>query len=153
MRVTINTDASFYAGFKAAGYAFWITSDTERLKKAGVLRGPINSSNEAEFKCIINALHAVGKRNYKNLERIYINTDSLITINLVVKDYQNSKWGNELLATYKKLLKDLNITCPIEFRHVKGHKHTKTKRNWVNQWCDDNAKFAIKKHLFGDAQK
>jgi ribonuclease HI len=143
MMVTINTDASFYPTQKAAGYAFWITTDTGRIKQAGVLKGEIITSHEAEFKCIINALHKVGSRKLTNLKKIIINTDSLTTINLVNNNYTSSKWGGSLLEAYKKLLVDMNLTCQIEFRHVKSHKHTKTKRNWVNEWCHINAKAAV----------
>ncbi len=148
MLVTITTDASYYHEHKQGGFAFWISSNKGRLCLAGAFKNDIQSSHDAEFKCIINSLHYLSKHNWE-ITQIYINTDSQAVIDMV-EDRANiiAPHNRENLKQYKSIIKQLNVTH-VSLRHVKGHKHTRTARHWVNDWCDKNAKAAAKKKIFG----
>lgn len=150
MLITINTDASFYNEYKLGSYALWITADIGRLRKVGVFKDSVNSSHEAEFKAIINALYILVKNEITPITRVIINTDSLTTINLINAEPQKqakSKWGKELIQTYKKFIKKHGLKDKIEFRHVVSHLHKNTARNWVNDWLDKEAKKILRKKI------
>lgn len=151
MLVTITTDASFYDKHKVGAYAFWIASDGGKIRKAGVFKGEINSSHEAEFKCIINAVHALVKSNIKPT-KIIINTDSMTVIRRVKSKHQFNIGNVSLMEKYRDMVKMLGVDTVI-FKHVKGHSNGKTPRQWVNNWCDSQAKHHAKKKIFGDDTK
>jgi len=148
MLVTINTDASFYPIQKIGGFAIWIASDKGRVKHANGFKGEIQSAHDAEFKCIINALHILKLQKW-DITEIYINTDSQTVIDTVESKgtFKNlPQYGKDNYKTYLKIIKELGVK-DISLRHVKGHLHTKTARHFVNDWCDDQAKAAARKIL------
>ena len=155
MLVTINTDASFYSEHKQGGYAFWIKSNLATVKYAAAFKNEIASSHDAEFKCLINALYKLKSLGW-TITEIYVNTDSQNMIDAIEdKDGKNktnqTQHGQENINLYKAITTGLK--CPISLRKVQGHTHTKTARNWVNFWCDCQAKIAIRKKLFGPKDK
>jgi len=153
MLVTITTDASYYHDHKIGGYAFWITSNMGRLRYSNAFSVTINSPHDAEFKCIINALHFLKKTGWE-VTRLVINTDSQTTIDHIekippIKVRKTKKLPQHAIDNinyYKAIISHLKSPV-VSLRHVKGHTHTNTTRNWVNQWCDDNAKAAAKKKI------
>jgi ribonuclease HI len=151
MIVTINTDASFHPKHKIGGYAFWIVCDEGRFSHSGILRKEVNRPEVAEMKCIINAIYVLGTLNFKNISKIIINTDCLNAIHLFKKRKSSIKkyeleWGLDLANDLtNELAKSKLSKTLIEFRHIRSHQHTETKRNWVNNWCDK----AAKKQLWG----
>ena len=145
MLVTITTDASFYDGPRVGAYAFWITSNLGRITHADSFRGEINSSDEAEMKCILNALHVLSKQPWV-ITDVIINTDSKGCIHLITQN-KHSRWGNELRIRFNDVVKTLKLTGTVTFKHVKGHKHNKTARHWCNDWCDKQAKIHAKKKI------
>ena len=151
MIVTINTDASFHPKHKIGGYAFWIVCDEGRFSHSGILRKEVDRPEIAEMKCIINAIYILGILNFKTIEKIIVNTDCLNAIHLFKKRKSSIKkyeleWGLDLANDLtNQLAKSKLSKVTIEFRHIKSHQHTDTKRNWVNNWCDK----AAKKQLWG----
>jgi hypothetical protein len=156
MIVTVTTDASFSRKHNVGTYAFWIKCNEFKITKHGPLRKSVKRPEIAEFQCIINALHTVFTTETQTpIKKIIVNTDCLNVINIVnqhrckeakfnCKRYNLNKWGHEMHVTYQRLLRTNKQRWDIvEFRHVKSHEHTNTSRNWVNQWCDDMAKFEI----------
>jgi ribonuclease HI len=149
MLVTITTDASFYSEYKQGGFAFWITSNLGRIRYAGAFKDTILTPSDAEFKCIINALHILNKQGWAVTE-IYINTDSKNVIDAIENKTKTlPQYAQDNLKTYNKLIKLINVPN-ISLRHVKAHLHTKTARHWVNDWCDIEAKKAARKKIFGE---
>ena len=144
MTATITTDASFYVDYKVAAYAFWISTNVGRIKKAAALKGDVLSSHEAEFKCIINGLHTLWQAKLGELTTIYINTDSKITIDTILGK-NTPEWAKPLLPIYNKYIHTFGAT--IVLRHVKAHDPANTPRNWVNNWCDITAKKIAKEEI------
>jgi len=143
MLVTINTDASFHTRLKIGGYAFWAVSNDFKITKSGVFRKKCQTSDDAESKCIINALTVILKA-HKGISKIIINTDSLNAIAYLTKDIKHiSKYGlsHSKMRQFQQCLSMLPINkTKIEYRHVKAHSGIDDARSFVNEWCDNNAK-------------
>lgn len=106
MIVTINTDAAWHTEYKIAGYAFWIVCDQGKFCHSGVLKKRVSRPEIAEFKCILNAIHVLGRLNYKDVGKIIVNTDCLNVIHLIKGDkkkinlYRLGSWGRHLVFEY-----------------------------------------------------
>ena len=155
MNITINTDASFSRKHGRGTYAFWIICNEYKITMSGVLKNKISRPEIAEFQCIINALYLVFNTPTKNkITKIFLNTDCLNVISIVTRDkekckrYGLNKWGHNTHEVYQKLFKEHGFKRDVmDYRHIKSHQHTDTKANYVNQWCDDNAKLEMNKLL------
>lgn len=155
MILTINTDASFNRRKEVGTYAFWIVCDEFKLKMSGALRKKCTRPEIAEYQCLINALHVAFKMPRKRkITRLIVNTDCLNVIHLAmehkvaIKAYKLDNWGRHLTIKFHKMLESNGISKnQLDMRHIKSHQHTDTSRNWVNQWCDDAAKFEMNKLL------
>lgn len=150
MLLTINTDASFHAHIKRGSYAFWAICNDFKLCKYGVFREQIADPTEAEIKAIINAVYVSLRQNSRRITRIIINTDCLFA-KIGWEGWQGL--GEKAKAKWRPLIKRLRriiddyfplLSKKTEIRHVKAHDNTETARNWVNDWCDQKAKEAIK---------
>ena len=133
MLVTITTDASFCPDNKVGGFAFWITSNINRVQVSGGFKDTIENSADAEFMCILNSLVTLIRLNYPIITKVIVNTDC----EAVIKQVKQNK-TSKLVAYYKALIKKNKLT--IEFRHVKAHTSKNDKRSYVNRWCDKEAK-------------
>lgn len=150
MIVTVNTDAAFHPQFKVAGYAFWIVCNQGRKKGYGHLRGTMNRPDIAEFQCVINAMHILGKMKLTGITKIIVNTDCLNVIHIIKKDkvaikkYHLGKWGLPMREKFISTLREFGLNkAKIEFRHVRSHSETNSKKGWVNDWCDRMAKLEM----------
>ena len=147
MLVTINTDASFHPSLKFGAYAFWAVCNDFKITKSGVFRKKCTNPDDAEAKCIINALKIV--LAHKGISKIIINTDSLNAIAYLTKDTSHIKKYNlsaskmRQFSLYLDLLKTFNTQ--IEYRHVKAHSGVNDKRSYVNEWCDKEAKRKLRR--------
>jgi len=155
MLVTINTDASFHPTLKNGAYAFWAVSNDFKITKSGVFKSKCINPDDAEAKCIINALKII-LLAHKGITKIIINTDSLNAIALLKNDKEHIKkyMGNNMKMwshIRKELNKVLNASFKgmglIEFRHVKAHSGINDKRSYVNEWCDLEAKRQLRRSL------
>jgi len=147
MLVTINTDACFHTKLKYAGYAFWAVSNEFKITKSGVFKHKAHSPDDAEAKCIINALNVV-LLAHTGITKIIINTDSLNATGILKRDLKHitryvfikKKYVEILQNQYQKVLSKTTNKVEIEFRHVKAHSNKDDARSFVNEWCDTNAK-------------
>lgn len=144
MLVTINTDASFHPQLKYGAYAFWAICNDWKITKSGVFRKKCIDPDDAEAKCILNALTVVLKA-HKGITKIIINTDSLNATAYLKNDkkhVQKYRLSMSKLRQFRTLYIDLirNKKIDIEFRHVKAHSGTNDARSYVNEWCDAESK-------------
>jgi len=150
MLVTINTDASFHPSLKYGAYAFWAICDDFKITKSGVFRKKCQTPDDAEAKCIINALTVILKA-HKGIKKIIINTDSLNAIAYLKKDEKHiHKYGLSMskMRQFQQCLVFLPIMgVEIEYRHVKAHSGVNDKRSYVNEWCDSEAKKQLRKTI------
>lgn len=154
MLVTINTDASFHLQFKYGAYAFWAVSNEFKITKSGVFRTKCLSSDDAEARCIINALQVV-LLAHKGITRVIVNTDSLNAIALITNDREhinkyignNQKMWKYLRRAYNEVREKTTNKFIIEFRHVKAHTGINNPRSYVNEWCDTEARKQMYVHV------
>jgi len=141
--VTVNTDASFCPHTKAAGYAFWISCNGGRYKKHGVLKG-VKNPGEAEMHAIANALHYLYSSPYTKdqvFSKIWINSDCLDALSRIQDESEGTEAERFIQIRLALLLEDKGeLLC----RHVRAHRHTRTPRNYVNDWCDTMAKKSMR---------
>jgi ribonuclease HI len=129
---TVNTDAGLKNDGSAA-FACWIRSESYLIKAAGPLTSKPKNSNEAELAAILNALHIVSKDEYlRTADIIVVNCDNKQALK-VLRDRRINGY-EKYSAFYKTLL--TKISCPIYYKHVKGHTKGRQPREWVNNWCD-----------------
>ena len=155
MLVTINTDASFHPNLKYGAYAFWAICNDFKITKSGVFRNKCRNPDDAEAKCIINALKVVFSA-HKGITKVIFNTDSLNAIALItdnrehVKKYigNNQKMWKYLRTAYNVILHNYKTNVQVEFRHVKAHSGINDKRSYVNEWCDSEAKRQLRSKVF-----
>lgn len=145
--ITITTDASFHPTHKTSGFAFQIVCDDFRIQHSGKFTVTPAAPHEAEIMCIGNALAALLKvKNLPTAKYLVINTDSLIAIRLIRTAKYSSKYGkiNNTQKVKKLWMDAINKICSKknQFRHVKAHntKDDKSKRAYVNDWCDKESR-------------
>lgn len=151
MTLTINCDASYYPQHKVAGYAFWIVCEAGRLIQSGPLK-QAKDSHTAEVQAIGNALAAVLKSDFKNVQFIVVNTDCQYAINAITKGTNIGKAGKavkvihgiieELKVKHNVRSKKHRNVKYISWRYVQSHSEGDTKREWVNNRMDSMAKQA-----------
>ena len=147
MIITITTDAAWHSKHRIGAYAFWITCDQGRFMHSGVLKEKVRSADEAEMQCIVNAVYCIRKvvGNVK-VTKVVINTDSMNSIHVFTCDTKSIDqyglhWAKGLRQKLRGMLKKRGFSKEIfEFRHIKAHTDTKSRRSWVNDWCDKKAK-------------
>lgn len=134
---TINTDASFSQHMKVGGCAYWITTTDKMIFGGFYMEG--SDINDCEGEAILKAILKLEEiyRGTK-LERLWINSDSKLIINMLNGDFKvNRKYAkciSEIMESSRRLTKTLSP------KHVKAHTGYNTKRHHVNRWCDDKAK-------------
>lgn len=153
MIVTVMTDASFSHKHLIGTYAFYVVSDKGKFFGSGKLRDQCLDSTEAEMKAIVNAMHALSKKEdvNKNARKIIINTDSMNAVHIFsknkpkIKKYKLDKQHyNEVRDTFFKIRKKI-VALEIEIRHVEAHSNKTTARHVVNGWLDTAAKKEMEK--------
>lgn len=153
MIVTINTDASFSRSLQRGSYAFWIVSNMGKVAKSGMLKKKIHRPEQGEFHCILNALHTALNQDWRNIDKIIINIDCLNVIHLMNKNkeaiikYNLRSWGDYLVHRFDMMLREKKMLgkVQVEFRHIRAHQSTESRKQWVNDWCDRNAKEQLSK--------
>ena len=141
MLVSLFTDASWCPYTKAAGWAIWAKCHSRTIKYSGPIKGGCEEAEIAEACAIANGMILVTK-HFENAQVVLIQTDCLN----VIKNYPQARPThssiqpalNNILATAQK------HELVLKWRHIKAHTNIKTPRNWVNNWCDENAKLHMR---------
>lgn len=148
--VTCNTDAGYFTRDKVGSYAYWIKATGLHLHGSGLFKNKCAGPWQAEMQAMINALHVLKQAKPPPIIRFIFNRDNI--------NARSGSKGNHLRQDLKEAIawfkKDaierlgidefrrltVNQKNYAEFRHVKSHDNTDTKRNWVNDWCDRQCK-------------
>lgn len=144
--ITVFSDASFCTQSKASGGAFWARFEDIKVMDSFSFKGA-KKSHEAELMAACNAILRMAKhpamgpilqRGPKT--RLVLVIDCL-TIQQVLADNVYTTMSpaaravvNEVRALQKKLKFWLKVN------HVKSHSGTGSPRQWVNNWCDVEAR-------------
>ena len=147
--ITINTDASFDCKHKVGGYAFYIISDVFKIKKSGMFKKQPSTAMEAEMMCMANALHTLLlQKELPSANLIIINSDCLYSFQHIKRKSKNEigKKVADILREVRLKASFKNLVMPkYQFRHVKAHSGKQDSRSFVNDWCDKEAKFWMRK--------
>lgn len=131
---TVLTDASWCPNQKVAGWAAWIVCNDERYKRYDAFFEKVDTAHEAEIKAIINGLY-IAKRVFQP-DHYHVVSDCLAAMQTLQGKTSNKKWQEKMT--------EIVGTTRVTFAHVKAHTSTKDKRSYVNNWCDFNAKMAMR---------
>lgn len=137
--ITINTDASFDNTARCAGWAVWISHNGKPIKRSGTFKNHPPTSGDAEKWAILNGIALMQKYlgGPRNGGHIYINTD----YEQAVREMKSAKGGHEITQFERRLKnmlkKQLSLLKP---QKVAAHSGTSTSRQFVNDWCDKEAK-------------
>lgn len=146
MIVTINTDAAFRGNIHRGAYAFWIVSNLGTFCRSGILKQTVKTPCMAEMMCIINAIDSVCKLGWNDIHKIVINTDSMNSKHIILKNHDCiEKYKIKYLKPYGdkfwSIINKNNLKgIQIDVRHVKSHVSTDTPRQFINHWCDQQAR-------------
>lgn len=131
---TVNTDAGVRG--EEAAVAYWIRSNKRWLTGSKALKTPNLSSNEAELIGIVIGLY------YACLDS-YLSTADIIVVNCDNQDALRRMRSGQVLDILKPYLEKIYSVIPknkIKYKWVKGHSRSDKSRNWVNNWCDKEAR-------------
>lgn len=139
--VTINCDAGFKDGHVTFGV--WISSCQGPYKFYGEAKEKYENSTEAELVAICTSVYRLSKLDCRKfMDILVINTDSKSAIDIL---RSRSKKYKKFWSFYDNLIDDMKMIkhFEISLRHVKGHSRKvdseKSKRKFVNNWCDKMA--------------
>lgn len=140
--LTIFSDASFCPKTHVAGGAFWVVYGDHAVFKGLLSMQDVSTSSEAELRTSIQAAGCA----LRNPEiKAWLNTLSGLRLILVV----------DALSTKQELEREKGPTHPmavkfmdyirkhgidLRINHVKGHTSGQMGRDYVNRWCDHNAR-------------
>lgn len=143
--ITVFTDASFCHETKAGGGAFWARGDVARAQASFPIEGAVHSS-DAEVIAACEAIlrlaadPVIGKELEKGPETRLVLVTDCQTVQRALNQGRlatTSKDTKKVFAEVEALVKRWKFLLKVN--HVKAHKGTATPRQWVNQWCDDQA--------------
>lgn len=151
--ITICSDAG-HKNYHKKGIATWacyIRTPTKTIKQSGIFKQSIKGSTHAEQYGIANALHIANKAEDLSKFRVIVYCDNLKALQTksFIKHtpkssyYQREVEQQEFFDTYIKPY--IDKCAEFETRHVKGHLakgdwHNGSARNFMNDWCDQEAK-------------
>lgn len=147
---TINTDASRDPISGVSAWACWIKSSHYKITTSGAFAEPTPTSSVAEMLAIEQALLLLDNlidselflRTRQNRFKVYINTDSKWCLRILTGDLQRGK-HMEIGMRVKAMTHRYDIVP----RHVKAHTKGKLARDYVNAWCDREAKAQLRAAL------
>ena len=144
--ITVFTDASFCPDTKAAGGAYWARSTDLRTSSSFKLRG-VEQSREAELITACTAVLNLAKdfefgpllKKGPHI-RVILVIDCLFIKHVLEENVSArlSDAARKIVLQVRQLQQRLGFLLKIN--HVKAHTKGKAPRQWVNDWCDKNAK-------------
>lgn len=122
--ITVFTDASFCPNTKAFGCAIWIKDGAGKPHQQSWGGRNAKDPEAAETRALNGALKYLTKYCQLNGRVIVIQSDCLNALRKLKYDFLKRDFGAKF----------------VKLKHVKAHTNHETRRTWVNNWCDENAK-------------
>lgn len=137
---TVITDASFCDKAKVAGWAAWIRIDgiSYPIKRYGSFKTMPKTSIEAEKLAAINGMWIAKEFG---ADAIMLQSDCMSVIHLIDGTTRQKKLKD---WWYKRLASCGLLGVPMTAKHVKGHTKTNDARSYVNRWCDEKSRNAMR---------
>lgn len=141
--VTVFTDASYCPHTGAAGWAAWMKHQGETKRFSGVPKSSVVNASHAEFIAAAYGI-SLAVKTFPNADRVHLVTDLLRLVEIMRK-YVRAKPGYE--SAIDRFIhscvepRNIKVTC----KHVKAHVAQGARRNYVNNWCDQEARKRMRK--------
>lgn len=143
--VTVFTDASFCPDTKSAGGAFWARGEIERLSSSFPIL-EVKQAHEAEIVTACKAILQMGAdENFGALLKLGKRIRLVLVVDcLAVQDAFEGRLRGmaDIIRTHIEQVEAMRNRHGflLKINHVKAHKGTGSPRQWVNNWCDKEAK-------------
>lgn len=144
--ITIFTDASYHPGSKAAGGAFWAVYGQGASKRT--IRGSsawqdVAKPSHAEIMTAAYAMAAVWHDHTVQQWLSAVGESRLVMVvdATCINDAVRGRDGHHLIKTALGLWKP-PLVSEVRWNHVPAHKEVKSPRQYVNSWCDIEARRA-----------
>lgn len=144
--ITVFTDASFCHQTKAAGGAFWARGNELKVSDSFSFEGA-DQSHECEVLVACEAIlriarhQGLGSLLARGPQTRLVLVIDCLTVQQVLGENSATKLcpaARLLVNEVKALQKHLKFWLKIN--HVKAHSGKGSPRQWVNTWCDENAR-------------
>lgn len=144
--MTIATDASVAHGKIGSAFGYYIRTDEHYIKHAWY-KHERKSPQIAEITCLAHAIdHLLSLYNYDIPANttLILNIDSDYCSYLVNHDNVRLRFclRNAISIALIEML--LSYFDEVDIRVMKSHQMTGTKKNYMNRWCDINARAQLK---------
>lgn len=145
--ITIYTDASFSQRYEVGTWAVWIkASEFDTIPKAGRIKLPVYSSNEAELAAIGNGIWLATQFFQTKDKRLVVVSDSLYALEVMRGNRQ--PYSHACKTVYHKVLEwQDKYGFLAKFNKVKAHSNKDGRRSYVNSVVDRLAKTEMGKLL------
>lgn len=144
MKATVISDASFCNQDKSnplGGWAAWVRVDgwPAPIKGFGTIGDKrLRSSSDAEVMAALNGMWLA--RRYGG-QQVLVRSDCMTVVDLIEGRVRSER----LLAIWRSALQREDMQgITLRAQHVKGHGVIHSAATWVNDWCDRNAKNAMR---------
>lgn len=149
--ITVFADASFCHQTKAAGGAYWARGEEAKASEAFSFKGA-NQSHESEVIVACEAILRIAKHPElgKMLERGPKTRLVLVIDCLTVQKVLGGNASTRLCDEAQRLVREVEALHSrlgfwLKVNHVKAHSGQGTPRQWVNTWCDEQARACMQK--------
>ena len=141
--VTVFTDASYCPSTGAAGWAVWMKHQGDTHRYSGIPKNPVKNPSHAEMVAAVYGI-SLAIKNYPDARTVHLVTDLLRTVE-ILRGHARAKMDYEITAYnyVYRMAKEHNVH--ISCKHVKAHVTQGERRNYVNNWCDQEAKKQMRK--------
>ena len=131
---SVFTDASFDDRFEVGGWAAWIKHDGRKYEAGGPLRTPILDSSYAELAAAANGIITAVRIFDPGHVHLVTDCDHVIR---ALRHGGTCRAGDEVVV---KAVRQALHCRRLTIKHVKAHSGAPTPRQWVNAWCDAQAR-------------
>lgn len=147
--VTLFTDASVCHDTKAAGGAFWARDAKHNASGSYVIQD-VTEAHDAEVAAACMAIFNLAQHEQLGASlrrgaavRLILVVDCLAVKRALEGERQKlCPPVQKMVAAVQQLRGELGFLLKVN--HVKAHSGTKKARNWVNDWCDKEARKRMK---------
>lgn len=144
---TVISDASHCGHSHVGGWAAWVRVDNVQfpIKGYGTIKGTPPDATVAEMYA---ALNGVWLASLYGAEEVLLRTDCMAVVDMVYHRIKSKRLVHEWRSATggAAWLHGIKLTA----RHVKGHGKIVSAASYVNDWCDQKAKYAMKQARKGE---
>lgn len=143
--ITVFTDASFCPETKAAGGAFWARNADTKFSSSFRIEDA-ESSADAEILTACRSIQSIlehpvlGEELKKGKETRLILVVDCLTVKHVLEGGKAKMGVAACQAVATTRIHVFNQKFWFKVNHVKGHSGIGSPRQWVNNWCDKEAR-------------